>query len=163
MKILILYFSMTGRTKRVAETIAEELSSFDLKIEQVKYNKKVKDLLKEQDSIKRGVLTDFSYSEEVIDLEYFDLIFFGTPTYGGLPPPIFEGFLEIAKNVNGKRFILFNTCRFIVGKTFERMQTKIEEKGGIVLNKGKFKGLFKINMKKVKKFIDNLKQELIKS
>lgn len=151
---------MTGRTKRVAESIAEKLSSTDVRIERIQYAKKVKDLLKEQDEIKNGNLSDFSYAEIVKDLEPYDLVFFGMPTYGGIPPPIFEGYLKIAKNINGKSFIVFNTCRFIAGKILERMQAEIEKKGGKVINKQKFKGLFKINMTKVKKFIDNLNQEL---
>jgi len=162
MKVLILYFSMTGRTKRIAESIAEGLSSTDVHIERIEYTKKVRDLLNEKEDIKKGDLSNFIYAENIKDLESYDLIFFGTPTYGAQPPAVFEGYLEIAKNINGKSFVVFNTCRFIAGTILERMQAEIEKKGGRVVNKRIFKGFFRIKMTKVKNFVEELNQQLVK-
>ncbi|KON28824.1 hypothetical protein AC481_00195 [miscellaneous Crenarchaeota group archaeon SMTZ-80] len=161
MKVLILFFSMTGRTKKVAENIAEGLNSLDVRIEEIKYAKKVRDLLKEKEEIMKGDLSNFNYDENIKDLEPYDLIFFGTPTYGARAPPVFDGYLEIANNVSGKRFIVFNTCRFIAGKILELIQAEIEKKGAEVVNKRIFKGFFRINMKKVRNFIDELNKELL--
>jgi flavodoxin len=161
-KILILYFSLTGRTKKVAEIIAEELKNSDIHIEPLIYIKKLKDLMLEQEKIMNGDLSSVKYNESIKDLDPYDLVFFGTPTHGGRPAAIFNGFLQHVENLDEKKFIVFNTCRFVVGKTLEIMQTEIEKKGGKVVNKQVFKGLFSIKTSKVKKFVEELNQELIK-
>ncbi|MFX1492848.1 MAG: flavodoxin family protein [Promethearchaeota archaeon] len=160
MRILILFFSMGGRTKAVAKSIAERLNASEITIEEFKYTKKLKDFLSEQHEIFKGNLLNFNYNEDVIDLKPYDFIFFGTPTYGGLPATIFDGYLEHVQNIQGKNFIIFSTCRFSSGKIFEKMQAEIEKKGGIVVNKRAFKGLFKINVAEINKFAEELNQEL---
>jgi len=161
MKILILFFSMSGRTKAVAKSIAEGLSSSQVSIEEFKYTKKLKAFLSEQQEIFKGDLSSFNYNETVNDLNPYDVVFFGTPTYGGLPAAIFNGYLEHAQNIQGKSFIVFCTCRFRSGNIFEIMQAEIEKKGGTVVNRRAFKGFFKIKMVKVKNFADELNKELI--
>ena len=160
MKILILFFSMSGRTKAVAKSIAEGLSSSLVSIEEFKYTKKLKDFLSEQQEIFKGDLSSFNYNEIVNDLNPYDFVFFGTPTHGGLPAAIFNGYLEHAQNIKGKNFIIFSTYRFSSGKIFEKMQAEIEKKGGTVVNKRAFKGLFKIKVAEVNKFVEELNQEL---
>lgn len=161
-KILILYFSITGRTKKVAETIAAELKYSDVQIEPLTYTKKLKDLMLEQEKVMNGDLSSVKYNESIKDLDPYDFVFFGTPTHGGHPAAIFYGYLNRIEKINEKSFIVFNTCRFVAGKTLEIMQTEIEKKGGKVVNKQVFKGLFSIKTSKVKKFVEELNQELIK-
>lgn len=121
MKLLMLYFSMSGRTKAVAIRIADELSFSQINIEEFKYNKKLKDFLSEQKEIFKGNLSNFNYNKSIIDLATYDVILFGTPTYGGSPAAIFNGYLEHTQNIQGKNFIIFCTCRFKSGKIIEKM------------------------------------------
>ena len=161
MKVLMLYFSLGGRTKKVAECISEKFNNSDVCIEQLEYTKKKRDFLSEQNEIMKGDLSSFKYNKDIKDLTSYGLIFLGFPTHGGRPATIFNGYLEHAQNIKGKDFIVFNTCRFSIGKTFEIMQTGIEQKGGSVVKKRAFKGFFKIKMSKVDKFVEELNREFM--
>ena len=162
MKVLILYFSLGGRTKKVAESIKRGLNSSSVIIEHFEYTKKKREFLSEQNEVMKGDLSGFKYNEDIKDLATYDLIILGFPTHGGRPATIFNGYFEHAQNVDGKNFIIFNTCRFSVGKTFEIMQAVLEQKGGSVVKKRAFKGFFKIKMPKVDKFVEELNQEFMK-
>lgn len=162
MKALLLYFSLGGRTKKVAENIERGLNSLDVRIENFEYIKKKRDFLSEQNEIMKGDLSGFKYSEDIKDLEDYNLIILGFPTHGGRPATVFNGYFEHAQNVDGKNFIIFNTCRFSVGKTFDIMQAVIDKKGGSVIRKRAFKGFFKIKTSKVREFVKELNQEFMK-
>ncbi len=163
MKVLILYFSLGGRTKKVAESIERGLNFSDVRFENFDYIKKKRDFISEQNEVMKGDLSSFKYNEDIKDLGDYDLIFLGFPTHGGRPATVFNGYFEHAQNVDGKNFIIFNTCRFSIGKTFEIMQAVIEQKGGSVVKKRAFKGFFKIKMSKVEEFVKELNQEFMKS
>jgi flavodoxin len=159
----MIYFSLTGRTKQVAETIATELKQLDIKIESLTYNKTHKQYIADQNKIMEGDLSDFSYNLDVEDLGSYDLVFFGTPTHGARPAAAFNAYMERAKNVNGKKFVIFNTCRFLAGKTLNRMRVEIEKKQGEIVSSRTFKNFFKINLSKAKQFAEELNQEIFKS
>lgn len=59
-------------------------------------------------------------------------------------------------------FITFNTCRFISGKTLEKIKARIEKKGEFLVNMRTFRGLFKIKKSIVEEFVEELNQKLIK-
>lgn len=121
MKILILFFSLGGRTKKVAEDIVEGLNSRDVSIEKFEYSKKFRDYLSEQEEIMKGDLSSFIYNENINDLGPFDLVIFGSPTHGGRPATLFHGYFKHAQNIEGRKFVVFNTCRFSSGKTLDKM------------------------------------------
>jgi len=118
-------------------------------------------MLSVQEEIMKGDLSNFSYDKKIEDLELYDIIFFGTPTWGSQPVPVFYGYIEKVQNISGKRFILFNTYRMVAIKTLEKMEDKIESKSGNVVKKQTFKGLFRIRMSKVDNFINDINQELL--
>jgi len=160
-KILILYISFSERTKLLAEFIAKNLKSHKVNTEQLKYSKKARELFKEKDLIKKGDLSGIIYNENVEDLGNYDLVFFGTPNHGGQPCIIFDGFMERAQNVAGKKFILFATARLTTGKVFSKMKSVIEKKGGKIIGQKLLKKLLKIKTSKINKFIEELNQELV--
>lgn len=153
---------MGGRTKKVAEKIASDLKSSEVVIERIKYSKKLRNLMLEEEKIMNGDLSNFEYDDKILDLEPYDLIFLGTPTYGSLPAVVFNGYIETVKNIKDKRLILFNTCRLMSIKTFRVLETEIEKRGGIVVRKQVFKGFFKIGIKKVEEFTDEIIQNFLK-
>lgn len=162
MKLLLVYFSLGGRTKQVALRIAEGLNIADKTVEYFEYTKKSREIISEQDKIMKGDLSNFKYNENIKNLAPYDLVFFGFPTHGGHPATVFNGYLKLAQNFDNKNFIIFNTCRAIPGKTLNIMQAEIEQKGGFVVKKQVFRGLFKIKMSKVDAFIKELNQELMR-
>jgi len=117
MKVLIVYLSMGGRTRKIAEDIANILNSDNVDIEELKYHKTATKMLSVQEEIMKGDLSNFSYDKKIEDLKPYDIIFFGTPTWGSQPVPVFYGYIEKAQNVSGKKFIIFNTCRMVAIKT----------------------------------------------
>ncbi len=153
---------MGGRTKKVAEKIASDLKSSEVVIERIKYTKKLRNFFLEEDKIMKGDLSNFKYNDLILDFEPYDLIVLGTPTYGSLPAVIFNGYIEKVKNIKGKRLILFSTCRLISIKTFRVLEAEIEKRGGKVVKKQVFKGFFKIGIRKVEKFSDELNQDFPK-
>ena len=154
---------MGGRTRKVAIEIANNLKSDSIDIEELKYHEKATKMLSVQEQIMNGDLSGFTYDKKIEDLAPYDLIFIGTPTWGSRPVPVFYGYLEKAQNLAGKKFILFNTCRFISIRTFEKLEAEIESKGGEVVKSQTFKGVFRIKMVKVEKFIEEMNQESLNS
>jgi len=127
-------------------------------IEELKYNGSARGLLMEQEVVMKGDLSHFTFNREVLHLFPYDRAFFGTPTYGGRSASAFNGFLENCKNVTGKEWVLFATCRFAGGKNLDLMRGSIEQKGGKVVDQQIFKGFFKINLKKAQIFGQSLKK-----
>lgn len=79
MKVVVAYISRTGNTKKVAESIYEEISG------------------------EKEILP----AEEVDDLQGYDLVFFGFPVEGYGPPEEARNFLE--KHCQDERVALFVT------------------------------------------------------
>ena len=150
---------MGGRTRKVAKQIANNLKCDSIHVEELKYYTKATKMLSVQEEIVNGDLSGFTYDKKIEDLEPYDLILIGTPTWGSQPVPVFYGYLEKVQNYVGKKFILFNTCRFISIRIFEKLGAIIESKGGDVVKTQTFKGFFRIKMRKVEKFIEEMNQE----
>ncbi len=152
MKTVIIYFTMSGRTKKTAEAIASTLTNHEvsyLSIELTgKFIEKIKELDKFENNDYSAIETQFSG----FNASGFDLIIIGMPTYGNFPPKVFGEILRRMGNLNGKNVVIFNTARFSGGKCLVYMKEKIEEAGGEVINQSKFRKLFWIGTKKAIQF-----------
>jgi flavorubredoxin len=157
MKALIIYFSLTGRTKMVAEILAAELNNYEVDVEPISYKKEFNFHI-EQKQIQEGDLSNFSYNERIFNLNPYDLVCIGVPTWGGRPAFIFDAYIEKCNNIEGKAVVVFNTCRLISGSTIKKMKTVIENKGGKVINQQTFKALFGMGEKKARAFGNVLNQ-----
>jgi len=120
MKIAIIFSSLYGNTRRLAEVMARALSSEDVKLLDVKEAK-------------------------LSDLLGLDLLFFGSPTHGGRPQPVAQEFLDqISSNsLSGIMVAAFDT-RFeasnqtlalrwlmkIIGYASPKINKILKEKGG---------------------------------
>ena len=153
MKAIIIYFSSTGRTKKTAESIGNQLSKYE--VDYFPF------ILKGHFGMKVSILSqhtngDFStITKELEDLEKldqdYDLIILGMPTYGDFPP---SAFYEIIKRLNlkGKNVVIFDTCSFTGVKTLEVMKKTVEEAGANIINQARFKGLFRPKLRKASQF-----------
>jgi flavodoxin len=103
-KVAVLYESKYGNTKRVAETIAEE-------IKRVSGMEATVTALKDID---------------VNDIANYDLILLGGPTHFGGPTRGVRKFIDALgkRNVNGKYVAVFDTY---LGEDFEKGVRKMEE------------------------------------
>ncbi|MFK7678635.1 flavodoxin family protein [Bacillus sp. Wb] len=89
---VIFYYSLTGKTEAVINK--NELENIDV----IKINK---------------------LKEDQVDLESYDTIVFGTPTYGrGVPPEYFLTIINKLHSLKGKRIGLFGSGNTIYGDDF---------------------------------------------
>ena len=110
MKVLIIYFSQTGNTEKIAKPIKKGIlrSGNTCKIEKIK-----------------GINID--------KLENYDLIGIGTPTFFYREPTNVMNFIQDLKATNRKHCFLFCTHGSLIGNTFYYMNEELTKKGYIVI------------------------------
>ncbi len=131
MKVLIVYYSLTGKTKLVAEAIAQSLNV---------------DIRRVEDLKKRGVLGRLSGAISAardtsgrikpmdFDTHSYDLVFIGTPVWAFKPTPAINAFISKADFKN-KKVILFVTMGSAGDKSaINAMSDAIKLKGGEIIN-----------------------------
>ena len=101
MNACVLYFSQTGNTKKFAETIS--------------------------DSLKIPAVFDITTAEPSV-VNGFDVLIIGTPVHGFSPSKEALSFVESLPDGNGKRAILFCTCRLFKGRTFKKLEKELKKK-----------------------------------
>ena len=110
----VFYFSRTGNTKRLAQTIADSLKV------------PIYDLASTQPSTS----------------ENYDLLFLGTPVEGASPAKETISFIELLPESKSKKTILFCTNRiFGAGRALGIMEKMLESKGYAILLKVSKKGM----------------------
>lgn len=138
-KILIVYLSRTNNTKAVAQIIQKKVGG-DLVVLELEspypkdYKATVAQVEKENNS---GYLPPLKTK---VDIEKYDIVFIGFPTWGMQLPPPMKSFLN-QYNLKGKTVIPFNTnAGYGIGSSFDTVKelcpgSKIPEgfsiKGGI--------------------------------
>jgi flavodoxin len=101
MNACVLYFSLTGNTKRFAETISGML------------NIPIFDLAKTMPSI-------------VVD---YDVLILGTPVHGLSPAKPVSSFIEKLPKANEKKTIIFSTYAIRKGKANKKLENELGEMG----------------------------------
>ncbi len=152
MKILVIYFTMSGRTKKTAEAIASALNSHEVSYLPIELTGKFIEKIKKLDKFENNDYSDIESQISTINAKNYGLIIIGMPTYGNFPPKVYNEILRRLNNLNGKMVVLFNTARFSGGKCLGYMKEKIEEAGGQVIEQFKFRKLFWIGSKNAIKF-----------
>ena len=155
MKILVTFFSATGKTKRVAEIISKELNSDLYEIIPEKeytsedlngYNEKSRTYIEHNTKNSRPKIKDKN-----ANIEKYDIILIGFPIWWHIAPPIINTFLEMY-NFKGKKIILFGTSMSEdFGQTI--LYLKDSCKGSEIIEGKVFK---KINENEIKKFAANI-------
>lgn len=102
MNACVLYFSQTGNTLKFAETIS--------------------------DSLKIPAVYDIATTEPSVVNDY-DVIILGTPVHGFNSSKEALSFVESLPEGDGKRAILFCTCRLWKGRTFGKLKKELKKKG----------------------------------
>ena len=101
MNACVQYFSLTGNTKRFAETISNSL----------------------------GIpVFDLATSEPSI-VEDYDSIILGTPVHGLSPAKPVSNFIEKLPKANEKKTIIFSTYAIRKGKANKKLETELATRG----------------------------------
>jgi flavodoxin len=102
MKACVLYFSQTGNTKKFAETIC--------------------------DSLETNAVFDITSTEPTV-VDDYDVVILGTPVHGFSPSKEALAFVESLPEGEGKRAVLFCTCRLWKGRTFSKLEKELKKRG----------------------------------
>lgn len=143
---------MGGRTKKTAKAIASVLKNYEVSFFPIKLTGKFIEKIKMLDKFQND---DFSIIEtelNTLDVQPYDLLIFGMPTYGDKPPKVFDEIIFRIGDLKGKKAVVFNTARLTGGKTLEYMKAKVEDIGAQVIDQKKFRKLFWIGKKNAIEF-----------
>jgi len=159
MKALIVYYTMSGRTKKTALAIASSLTNYEVTIVPIELPGNFFQRIQVFDDFEKGDFALIENELNSLDATNYDLIALGMPTYGNKPPGTFTEILKRMTNLSGKKVVIFTTARFTGKGTLEYMKEKIEAVGAQVINQYNFKRFFWIGKKKAIQFgkeINNL-------
>lgn len=111
LNVLIIYFSQTGGTEKIAKKI-------------------------EQGILNTGNSCEITRIKEARfkDLNSFDLIGIGTPTFYYREPINVRNFIQAMDDVDGKHCFLFCTHGSIIGNTFYYMSEELTKKGYLIIS-----------------------------
>ena len=141
MKVLVAFYSKTGRTKKVAEEIAGAIISKGHEavlheiipcqnIKATKYPKNEKEVM---------------LVNPVVKVEEFDLVFVGTPVWNFCPTPMVTTYLRELVIKKRKKFALFSTCTALPGTTTKRMTNILATRKGEVVGTVNLNSFFEID------------------
>lgn len=164
MKILIVYYSKTGNTEKVAKQIGDALISLSDDVEYEKINPLN---LKEDSFLKNGLYAlirkEVPIMNNKFNLNDYDSIIFGTPVWAFSTTPPINSYLEDIQGVENKKIIAFVTMDGIGGNsTINIIKSKINQKrgrflGAIALSKQELANE-EILKNKINQIIDVLKK-----
>lgn len=122
-KVLIVYLSRTNNTKAIAEMIQKRVGGTLVALELV--NPYPKDYRQIVDQVASENASGFlpPLKTKIEDIENYDVVFLGFPTWGMQLPPPMKSFLK-QYNLSGKTIAHFNTnAGYGIGSTFETVKT----------------------------------------
>jgi len=111
MNILLIFFSQTGGTERIAYKIQEGILNSDNNCDIIEMKK-----------------AENSY------LNNYDLIGIGTPTFYYREPINVKNFIQKMKKVGGKHCFIFCTHGSVIGNTFYYMEEELSKNGYLVID-----------------------------
>ncbi len=157
MKKLVVYYSLDGNTKLIAETISKEINA-DILALQYKKERKAKGFMKfilgGKEVMKKIKPELLSFDKNPQD---YDLIFIGTPVWAGSYSPPLSTFFSTIK-LRDKKAALFCCYGGSEGKTFENMKKAL--RGSQVLGEIGFRNPLKKdkdqNIQKAKKWANDI-------
>lgn len=119
-KTLLVYFSYTGHTKKIAEMIKNKINCDTLEIKTIiPYSKDYDSVVNDPNNQEES-----NYLPEIeninIDLNNYDRIIIGTPTWWYKPVPAIRSFLKKYK-LDQDNIIAYSTNAGWLGKTFEEI------------------------------------------
>ena len=131
MERIILYYSEGGKTKVVAETLALNLRCDICQIKDLKKRNGIRNRLSSSIDAFRETKTEIY--PPTLDLEEYDTVYIGTPTWANSPTPAIITLIDSC-DLRGKDIILFTTASASDGEaTLEKMEMKVRARGARVV------------------------------
>lgn len=130
MKSMVIYYSYSGNTKKVAKTLVEALKAKgeveELELQALDESKSFFGQCGRAFQHKRARIADVK-----TDLSGYDLVCFGTPIWAFAPTPAMNTYLDKCTGIQGKEVVLFCTYGSGTGrdKCLDYMQKILADKG----------------------------------
>jgi len=127
MKVLVVYYSKTGKTKLVAKEIAATLNANIRRVEEIKKRKGFLGFISDVSHARKEKCSEITEIKPMdFNLDNYDLLFLGTPVWALKPTPAINTFISKA-NFKDKKVIIFVTMAAFGGETvIKLMREKIE-------------------------------------
>jgi flavodoxin len=135
-KSIIIYYSLTGNTHKLAESLASRLKEKgEVSLLRLIPLDESKTFLGQCWRAFLGLKA--SISELQTDLSNYDFICLGTPVWAFGPTPAVNKYLEICSGLEGKKIILFITYGSGTGinRCFKKMEEKLHKKGVTIIQR----------------------------
>ncbi|MCM8803724.1 MAG: NAD(P)H-dependent oxidoreductase [Candidatus Omnitrophica bacterium] len=155
MKIIIVYFSLTGNTKKLAVKIYQFLKSKNLEVSLFELeSKEKKSFLR---NCIEAIINKRVPIEKIPPIENYGCIAIGTPIWAGKIPPLVKSFIKEI-DISNKNIFLFTTYKsgFLKGKAMKEFVKLIEEEKGKIIGKIDIKG------KKIDENMNLIREEIEK-
>jgi flavodoxin len=137
MKAIVVYYSLTGKTKSVAEGFAKEMDCEIKQIQEVRKRSKLGAYVMGAFAAMKGKSSQIVPLN--IDMHNYDTIIISTPVWASSPVPAVNAFLE-KTDFKGKQVILLiSPASGDDSKAAALLTEKIHSKGGKVLHHHAFK------------------------
>ena len=131
MRRIIIYYSQGGTTDLVAKTLAKNLNADIVRIHDLKNREGFKNRLFASINAFRETKTDIIPAH--VDLNHYDTIYFGTPTWNGNPTPAILTIIDRC-DLRAKDVILFATMDANRGESnIGRLEEKVKLRGARVI------------------------------
>jgi flavodoxin len=131
MKTIIIYYSASGHTDMVAKTISKKLDTDIIRIKDLKNRTGIKNRLISSIDAFREIKTKIQPLR--VDIEDYDMVYFGTPTWAGNPSPAILTIIDRC-DLRTKDVVLFATMSNKGGSSaIKRMREKVEARGARVV------------------------------
>lgn len=159
-KKLVVYYSYTGHTKMIAESIQEKLNCDILEIKPVKeyskdYNKVVDEEQNNSSTNKKPKIQKIDK-----DLKQYDEIIIGSPVWWYTIAPVIRTFLS-ENDLKGKTIIPFATNAGWLGHTFQEIEklcpnSKVEKGMNIVFTEDYHENKIVTSLEEIDNWINSL-------
>lgn len=160
MKKLVIYYSLDGNTRFIAEKMAEKIDADILELKPEKEIPRIEPM-KHFFGAKKVLLKRTSELKEYsLNLKDYDLSAIGTPVWAFTYTPAIRTFLS-ENDISDKKIILFCTSMIGPGKTFADFKKALENNE--IIGEIGFKKVLKKpleNLEHLENFIDSIKDKI---
>lgn len=156
MKAIVVYYSLTGKTKSIAEGLAREFGCEVRQIEEVKKRGVLGAYIMGAFAAMRGKTSEIKPLD--IDVQDYDTIIIATPVWASSPVPGINAFVANNSFKNKNTVFIISSASGDDSKTATLLTNKIHAKGGTVLHHHAIKtnGLKEVDLNKKTKEIAGL-------
>jgi flavodoxin len=123
MKAIVVYYSKTGNTKTIAETISQEIGATLIPLNLIKKGRKTK----EEKEIENQY-----FNQAITESRQADIVFIGTPTEFRKPHPKIMEFID---RFEAKRVVIYCTYYGMLGATIYDLEARLLQKDIKVVDK----------------------------